>query len=168
MPLAVCHFAPFVRGNKNVIMWTTDAVNPLHSTLSYLIFHPLEVVSRYRDPQLQVGENYRYSFNLRQKNMKIWMFKHTFHPHQQGFNRLKNKLKSIEVELSDEKVNISAACLDQWRDSRSNPEKKNIRNRNERNLASFVTSATKKAGLLFSVYVSPVVNRECWVKSEVS
>ena len=27
-------------------------------------FHPLEVVSRYRDPQLHVGENYSCSFNL--------------------------------------------------------------------------------------------------------
>ena len=26
--------------------------------LDNLNFHPLEVVSRYRDPQLQVGENY--------------------------------------------------------------------------------------------------------------
>ena len=26
--------------------------------ISYLIFHSLEVVSRYRDPQLQVSENY--------------------------------------------------------------------------------------------------------------
>ena len=35
--------------------------------LSYtiLFFHPLEVVSRYRDPQLQVGENKPYLFNLR-------------------------------------------------------------------------------------------------------
>ena len=32
--------------------------------LIYLNFHPLEVVSRYRDPQLQVGENYSYLFNL--------------------------------------------------------------------------------------------------------
>ena len=31
-----------------------------------LNFHPLEVVSRYRDPQLQVAENYSYLFNLRQ------------------------------------------------------------------------------------------------------
>ena len=30
----------------------------------YLNFHPLEVVSRYRDPQLQVAENYAYLFNL--------------------------------------------------------------------------------------------------------
>ena len=29
------------------------------------IFHLLEAVSRYRDPQLQVGENYSYVLNLR-------------------------------------------------------------------------------------------------------
>ena len=33
--------------------------------LNELNFHPLEVVSRYRDPQLQVGENYSYLFILR-------------------------------------------------------------------------------------------------------
>ena len=32
--------------------------------LDNLNFHPLEVVSRYRDPQLQVGENYPYLLNL--------------------------------------------------------------------------------------------------------
>ena len=31
--------------------------NPLPAKLSYLNFHPLDVVSRCRDPQLQVGEN---------------------------------------------------------------------------------------------------------------
>ena len=31
-------------------------VNPLPAKLSYLNFHQLKVVSRYRDPQLQVGE----------------------------------------------------------------------------------------------------------------
>ena len=30
----------------------------------YLNFYPLEIVSRYRDPQLQVIENYSYVFNL--------------------------------------------------------------------------------------------------------
>ena len=29
-----------------------------YPALIHLNFHPLEVVSRYRDPQLQVGENY--------------------------------------------------------------------------------------------------------------
>ena len=32
-------------------------------------FHPLEVVSRYRDPQLQMGET---------KHFQMPMFKHTF------------------------------------------------------------------------------------------
>ena len=30
-----------------------------------LNFNPLEVVSRYRDPQLQIGKNDSYLFNLR-------------------------------------------------------------------------------------------------------
>ena len=34
------------------------------SQLSYSLFHPFEVVSRCRDAQLQVGENYPYLFNL--------------------------------------------------------------------------------------------------------
>ena len=33
-------------------------VKPHPARLIYLNFHPLEVVSRYRDPQLQVSENY--------------------------------------------------------------------------------------------------------------
>ena len=40
-------------------------INPYPAKLFYLNFHPLEVVSRYRDPQLQVGENHAYLFNLR-------------------------------------------------------------------------------------------------------
>ena len=35
-------------------------VNPSNAKSSYFNFHPLEVVSRYRDSQLQVGENYCY------------------------------------------------------------------------------------------------------------
>ena len=41
------------------------AINPQSDKLNNLIFHPLEVVSRYRDPQLQVGENYSHLFHLR-------------------------------------------------------------------------------------------------------
>ena len=33
-------------------------INPLTAKLFNLNFHPLEVVSRLRDPQLQVSENY--------------------------------------------------------------------------------------------------------------
>ena len=34
--------------------------NPLSTKVFNLNFHPLEVVSRLRDPQLQVSENYSY------------------------------------------------------------------------------------------------------------
>ena len=40
-------------------------VNPYPAKLFYLNFQRLEVVSRYRDPQPQVVENYSYLFNLR-------------------------------------------------------------------------------------------------------
>ena len=33
-------------------------LNPLTAKLFNLNFHPLEIVSRWRDPQLQVSENY--------------------------------------------------------------------------------------------------------------
>ena len=39
-------------------------IHPYSPKLIYLNFQPLEVVSRYRDPQLQVAENYSYLFNL--------------------------------------------------------------------------------------------------------
>ena len=40
--------------------------NPNTAKLNNLNFHPLEVVSRYRDPQFQVGGNYSYLYNLNQ------------------------------------------------------------------------------------------------------
>ena len=43
----------------NVCIYKTlITVNPLTAKLFNLNFHPLEVVSRWRDPQLQVSENY--------------------------------------------------------------------------------------------------------------
>ena len=44
----------------------------------YLNFQPLEVVSRYRDLQPQVVENYANLINLTQKHLQILMFKHQF------------------------------------------------------------------------------------------
>ena len=43
----------------------TSLINPYAVKLIYLNFHPLEVVFHYRNPQLQVGENYSHLFNLR-------------------------------------------------------------------------------------------------------
>ena len=52
-----------LRRNQNHV--SVGDVNPLPVKLSYYNFHPLEVVGRCRDPQLQVAENYWYSFSLR-------------------------------------------------------------------------------------------------------
>ena len=41
----------------------------------YLNFQPLEFVFRYRDPQLQVVENYLYLFNLRTNIYKCWFWR---------------------------------------------------------------------------------------------
>ena len=41
-----------------------DNQNPWSTKLKNLNFHPLEVVPRYREPQLPVGENYANLYNL--------------------------------------------------------------------------------------------------------
>ena len=41
----------------------SSLTNPYPAKLIYLNFQPLEVVSCYRDQQLQVAENYLYLFN---------------------------------------------------------------------------------------------------------
>ena len=46
------------------VLWENSYFNPYPAKLIYLNFHPFEVVSRYRDPQLQVADNYLYLFNL--------------------------------------------------------------------------------------------------------
>ena len=45
-------------------------LNHLNVNLNNLNSHPPEVVSRYRDPQLQVGKNYKYLLNWRQNICK--------------------------------------------------------------------------------------------------
>ena len=54
--VVMCRYNPV-----NYILWSID---PFPAKVIYLNFQPLEVVSRYRDPQLQVAENYSYLFNL--------------------------------------------------------------------------------------------------------
>ena len=49
-------------------------------TLFLMNFQPLEVVSRYRDPQLQVAENYLYLFNLTPNICKLWCLNTLFNP----------------------------------------------------------------------------------------
>ena len=47
-----------------------ERVNPLTAKLFNWNFHPLENVSRLRDPQLQVGENYSDLTKWRSTNFK--------------------------------------------------------------------------------------------------
>ena len=61
-------------------MYVIHTIDPWTAKLNNLNFHPLEVVSRYRDPQLQVGENYSYSFNLRPNIYKSWCLDTYFVP----------------------------------------------------------------------------------------
>ena len=64
------HIGPFTNQNfvfTVIIIWsrinyTQNNTNPYPANLNHLNFPPLEVVSRYRHPQLQVAENYSYCF----------------------------------------------------------------------------------------------------------
>ena len=61
--LKICHviheFSDGVKGLTLILL-----------KLIYLNFQPLEFVSRYRDPQSHVVENYSYLFNLKQNIYK--------------------------------------------------------------------------------------------------
>ena len=50
--------------HRNSASQPISCINCFPTKLSYFNFHPLEVVSRYRDPQLQVGEDYSYLFKF--------------------------------------------------------------------------------------------------------
>ena len=54
-------------------------ITPLAANLFNLNFHPLEVVSRWRDPQLQVSENYSDLTKWRLTNFEILLFYVTFY-----------------------------------------------------------------------------------------
>ena len=58
----------------------TKNVNPYHAKVVYLNFYPLKVVSRYRDPQHQVAENYSYLLNLSTNTYKYWCLDAHFIP----------------------------------------------------------------------------------------
>ena len=53
---------------------------PCNPYRANLISQPLEVVSRYREPQLQVAENYSYLFSLAQTIYKHWSLNTHFVP----------------------------------------------------------------------------------------
>ena len=63
---------------SNEILYYVEQFNPYHAKFNNLNFHPLEVVFRDRDPQLQVGETYSYILNW-DKTFANLDFKHSFH-----------------------------------------------------------------------------------------
>ena len=70
--------------------------NPHPVKLIYSIFHPIKVVPRYRDLQLQVGENYSYLFNLRYIFCKFWCLNTLFLP---NINDLINKYNRFKMTI---------------------------------------------------------------------
>ena len=68
------------------------AINPHSAKLIYSNFQPLEVVSRYRDPQLQVAENYSHLY------LQILMFRHTLFPIFQWFAWLIKQIKTRDQQ----------------------------------------------------------------------
>ena len=59
----VCQLAKVQRIHgilETYLHFSVNWLNLLLAKLCNLNFHPLEVVSRYRDPQLQVKENYSF------------------------------------------------------------------------------------------------------------
>ena len=80
------------------LLWFFDSYTQLLSFFNLypanlVNFQPLEVVSRYRDPQPQVAENYSYLFNLR-PSIYILMSKQSFYSQYQWFNRPMKQIKN--------------------------------------------------------------------------
>ena len=66
--------------------------NPSPAKLIYSNFHPLEIVSRYRDPQLQVAENSSHFFNFCTNICKSWCLDTHFIPN----NRFDRQIKKTD------------------------------------------------------------------------
>ena len=69
----------------SIYICTRNHANPFPAELIYLNFQPLEVVSRYRDPQPQAVENNPYLFNLRPSIYKFWRLNSHFIPNNSEF-----------------------------------------------------------------------------------
>ena len=90
-------FTHFLSLMSHVMGWNWSwwiHFNPWSTKWNSAIFHPLEIVSRYRDPQLQVGENYWYVFSLRPNSHKPWCLNTHFIPDNSDFNVLIKRIKT--------------------------------------------------------------------------
>ena len=75
-----CSWVNLSLQDKRTFVFSFDDHEPKVIRLSYLNFHPLEAVARYRDPQLQVGENYSYLFNFSSNIYRSWCLSTHFIP----------------------------------------------------------------------------------------
>ena len=57
--------------SAEIVQLPVSGISRYPAKLIYLNFQPLKVVSRYRDPQLQMAENYSFSLNLRPNILKM-------------------------------------------------------------------------------------------------
>ena len=77
---------------NNGISFSSIIFNPYPAKLIYLNFSLLEVVSRYRDSQPRVVENYSKLFNLNINICKSWCLDKHFFPNNSDFvDKKKNK-----------------------------------------------------------------------------
>ena len=88
-------------------MLMQQEVNPYHAKVIYLNFHPLEVVRRGSDAQLQVGKNNLSLVNLRRNISKSWCLIIQFIPNNSDLFGKWNRLKTTIVALSVARVNVS-------------------------------------------------------------
>ena len=73
--------------------------NPKNTKLNTLNVHPLEVVPRYRHPQLQVGEKFSFLFILGPSILQILMFKRLFNSEYLRFNLLIKRINPLTAKL---------------------------------------------------------------------
>ena len=84
----------------------TQSVNPYPAKLIYLNFQPLEVVHRYRNPQLQVAENYSYLFNLKTNIDKSWCLDTHFIPNKSDLVDWKKQIKNDNSHDQQDRVDM--------------------------------------------------------------
>ena len=77
-------------------------INPLNAKLYNLNFHPFEIVARYRDPQLQMGENYSHLLNLRPNICKSLCFNIHFIHNNCDLSGQEHELQASLAVLGDE------------------------------------------------------------------
>ena len=76
----------FCTVNKQMYTKPLQLFSPYPSTLFYLNFQPLAAVSRYRDPQPQVVENYSFLLNFKPNIYKSCCLDSHFIPNNIGLN----------------------------------------------------------------------------------